>query len=111
MKLKNCRICKSTSLTKYLDLGLTPAADAFIKEEFKSSNDPVYPLEVCLCNDCGISQLNYTVDPKILYQNDYPYESSTTKTGRLHFDQFGESVVKKAVLNSDIILPSALILK
>ena len=104
MKLKNCRICKSTSLTKYLDLGLTPAADAFIKEEFKSSNDPVYPLEVCLCNDCGISQLNYTVDPKILYQNDYPYESSTTKTGRLHFDQFGESVVKKAVLNSDDLI-------
>ena len=101
MKLKNCRICKGNSFTKYLDLGSTPAADAFIKEEFKSLNDPVYPLEVCLCNDCGISQLNYTVDPKILYQNDYPYESSTTKTGRLHFDQFGESVVKKAELNFD----------
>jgi len=82
-------------------LGSTPAADAFIKEEYKSLNDPVYPLEVCLCNDCGFSQLNYTVDPKILYQNDYPYESSTTKTGRLHFDQFGESVVQKAELNSD----------
>ncbi len=101
MKLKNCRICNGNSFTKYLNLGSTPAADAFIKEEYKSLNDPVYPLEVCLCNDCGISQLNYTVDPKILYQNDYPYESSTTKTGRLHFDQFGESVVQKAELNSD----------
>ena len=101
MKLKNCRICNGNSLTDYLNLGLMPAADAFIKEEFKSLNDPVYPLEVCLCDDCGISQLNYTVDPKILFQNDYPYESSTTKTGRLHFDQFGESVVKKAELSSD----------
>ena len=101
MKLKNCRICNGNSLTDYLNLGLTPAADAFIKEELKSLNDPVYPLEVCLCDDCGISQLNYTVDPKTLFQNDYPYESSTTKTGRLHFDQFGESVVKKAALSSD----------
>ena len=101
MKLKNCRICNGNSLTDYLNLGLMPAADAFIKEEFKSLNDPVYPLEVCLCGDCGISQLNYTVDPKILFQNNYPYESSTTKTGRLHFDQFGESVVKKAELSSD----------
>ena len=101
MKLKKCRICNGNSLTDYLNLGLTPAADAFIKVELKSLNDPVYPLEVCLCDDCGISQLNYTVDPKILFQNDYPYESSTTKTGRLHFDQFGESVMKKAELSSD----------
>ena len=95
MKLKKCRICNGNSLTDYLNLGLTPAADAFIKVELKSLNDPVYPLEVCLCDDCGISQLNYTVDPKILFQNDYPYESSTTKTGRLHFDQFGITDVGK----------------
>jgi|TARA_B100001105_G_C22375834_1_gene437168 SAM-dependent methyltransferase len=101
MKLKNCRICKGNSLTDYLNLGLMPAADAFIKEEYKYLNDPVYPLEVCLCNDCGISQLNFTVDPKILYQNDYPYESSITKTGRVHWDQFAESVVQRAQLSSD----------
>ena len=101
MKLKNCRICNSSNLTNYLNLGLTPAADAFIKEEHKHIDDQVYPLEVCLCNDCGISQLNFTVDPKILYQNDYPYESSITKTGQLHWDQFAESVVQRAELSSD----------
>jgi SAM-dependent methyltransferase len=101
MKLKKCRICKGSSLIDYLNLGLMPAADAFIKEKDKSLIDPVYPLEVCLCQDCGISQLNYTVDPKILYQIDYPYESSTTRTGQLHFDDFSESVVQKAKLGSD----------
>ena len=94
MKLINCRICKSDALTNYLNLGYTPAADAFVKEEDKHLDDPVYPLEVCLCNNCGISQLNFTVDPKILYQNDYPYESSITNTGQLQWDQFAESVVQ-----------------
>ena len=44
---------------------------------------------------CGFKQLNYVVDPKILYQDDYPYESSTTKAGSLHFDKFAESVIYK----------------
>ena len=101
MKLKNCRICKSESFESYLDLGKTPAADAFVKKELLNKSDPIYPLEVCLCNNCGISQLNFTVDPKILYQNDYPYESSTTQMGRMHFEKFGKSVFKKAFLNSN----------
>ena len=101
MELKNCRVCNGNSFMPYLNLGSTPAADAFVKEELKNLTDPVYPLEVCLCNNCGISQLNFTVDPKILYQNDYPYESSTTNTGRQHFEDFGDSVVKKAKLNSN----------
>ena len=101
MELKNCRVCNGNSFMPYLNLGSTPAADAFVKEELKNLTDPVYPLEVCLCNNCGISQLNFTVDPKILYQNDYPYESSTTNTGRQHFEDFGCSVVKKAKLNSN----------
>ncbi len=101
MKLINCRICNGEDLTNYLNLGSTPAADAFVKEENKHLDDPFYPLEVCLCNDCGISQLNFTVDPKILYQNDYPYESSITKTGQLHWDQFAESVVQRAKLKHD----------
>ena len=101
MKLINCRICNGEDLTNYLNLGSTPAADAFVKEENKHLDDPLYPLEVCFCNDCGISQLNFTVDPKILYQNDYPYESSITKTGQLHWDQFAESVVQRAKLKHD----------
>src|SRR4029077_17107268 len=31
--------------------------------------------------------------PEVLYQNDYPYESSTTAAGRRHFAQFAREVV------------------
>ena len=80
MKLKNCRICNSSNLTNYLNLGLTPAADAFIKEEHKHIDDQVYPLEVCLCNDCGISQLNFTVDPLLdLMLNQFTFRGEVQK--------------------------------
>lgn len=101
MILKHCRICKGSSLQPYLDLGFTPAADSFIREQGLQQPETHYPLEVYLCNDCGMSQLGYTVPPDILYQHDYPYESSTTRAGRTHFFDFAASVVNRFHLGSE----------
>src|SRR6266704_1089055 len=89
-----CRMCHGSNLELYLDLGLTPLAD-----EFRASNKAAslaqvsYPLEVVVCMDCGLSQLSTVVAPEVLYQNDYPYESSTTAAGRQHFARFARDVV------------------
>lgn len=101
MNIKNCRICLQPQLKPYLNLGFTPAADSFITEEFIHQEDPIYPLEVNLCTNCGISQLGYTVPPEILYKYDYPYESSTTQTGRAHFFDLAGVIVKKLGLGSN----------
>lgn len=101
MILKTCRICHGSSLQPYLNLGFTPPADSFIREQGLQQPETHYPLEVYLCNDCGMSQLGYTVPPDILYQHDYPYESSTTRAGRAHFFGFASSIVKKFGLTSD----------
>lgn len=39
-------------------------------------------------------QLDYIVHPEILFQRDYPYESSTTKTGREHYYSMAADIVK-----------------
>lgn len=101
MILKACRICKGSSLQPWLNLGFTPAADSFIREQGLQQPETHYPLEVYLCNDCGMSQLGYTVPPDILYQHDYPYESSTTRAGRTHFFDFAASVVKRFDLGAE----------
>jgi SAM-dependent methyltransferase len=87
-------MCSSTELVRYLDLGDQPPADQFRTAE-QISSEPIvlYPLEVYLCETCGLSQLGYVVSPEILYQQDYPYESSTTASGRAHFAAFAHSVV------------------
>ena len=88
-----CRVCDSGRLTRFLDLGNHPPSDQFRGE--KQLNDPVtfYPLIVHICEDCGFCQLGYVVPPEILYQDNYPYESSTTEAGKRHFHDFAESVV------------------
>jgi len=59
-----------------------------------------YPLNVVICDSCGQVQLGYIVDPKTLYQNEYPYESSTTKTGKAHYFEFADSVVSRFNITS-----------
>ncbi len=88
-------MCRGDRLETFLDLGQHPPADEFRRKD--QLNLPVvhYPLEVCLCLDCGLSQLTCVVSPEILYRHDYPYEASTTATGRKHFADFADSAGRR----------------
>jgi 2-polyprenyl-3-methyl-5-hydroxy-6-metoxy-1,4-benzoquinol methylase len=81
----NCRICHSDQLTRFLDLGFTPPADDFLRPDRLEEPEVYYPLEVMICDDCRLVQLSYVVPPELLFQREYPYESSTTETGRKHY--------------------------
>jgi SAM-dependent methyltransferase len=90
----NCRLCKSQNFYPFLDLGLQPPSDQFRTNDQINNPATFYPLEVNICEDCGFVQLGYVVPPEILYQDNYPYESSTTQMGRKHYSDFSESVVE-----------------
>jgi len=94
-------MCQSPDLERYLDLGLTPLADEFRTREQAAAPQVVYPLEVYLCVRCGLSQLGLLVAPELLYQQDYPYESSTTQAGRRHFTAFAHSVAQRFGLGAN----------
>ena len=105
MNKKFCRLCKSNKLSKFLDLGLHPPSDQFISLDELTKPTIYYPLEVNTCLKCGFKQLSYVVDPKILYQKDYPYESSLTKSGNKHFDEFAFSCIAKfGLTNKDLVI-------
>jgi SAM-dependent methyltransferase len=97
----HCRMCGSTNLYKFLDLGFTPPADQFRRKDQLKEPDIYYPLDVHVCDDCGLVQLGHVVSPEVLYRNDYPYESSTTKTGHKHWSSFSKSVVDKFHLTGE----------
>ena len=96
-----CRLCSSKNLYKFLDLGLQPPSDQFLGKKQTNKETIFYPLAVNTCKICGFKQLTHVVDPKILYQQDYPYESSLTQSGLDHFDEFALSVKNQFKLNSD----------
>lgn len=95
MKATNCRMCQSTKLKQWLDLGLHPHSDHFHKEK---EAEMFYPLGVSVCEDCGLNQLTYIVAKEELYLKDYLYESSITKTASDHWQELADTVSKKIKL-------------
>jgi ubiquinone/menaquinone biosynthesis C-methylase UbiE len=101
MILKRCRLCKSKKLFKFLDLGAHPPSDQFKKKIELEIPTVYYPLQVNSCTSCGFKQLSYVVDPKILYQQNYPYESSLTSLGKKHYEEFSKSTVEEYNLSKN----------
>lgn len=79
----DCRIC-GTKTKMFLDLGTTPLANAFLREEDLEKTEPKYPLELCYCSNCNLVQLSKAISGEILFK-EYVYVSSTAKSFREHF--------------------------
>ncbi|WP_407646493.1 class I SAM-dependent methyltransferase [Henriciella aquimarina] len=71
-----CRSCGSEALTPFLDLGVTPLADRLIRPSDKGKEELTFPLVVAVCPDCSLVQITETVDPEVLFADEYPYYSS-----------------------------------
>lgn len=90
---KTCRLCGHGKLLKFLDLGFHPPSDQFKSKKQLDEPTIYYPLNVCSCLKCGFKQLDYVVDPKILYQENYPYGSSLTKAAIEHYTEFANTLI------------------
>ncbi len=98
MGLRHCRFCEGSRLSTFLDLGFTPLADSFLREGALHRPETSYPLSVSLCADCGATQLDHVVAPEVLFQRDYPYESSITVAGRTHFGRTAQTLVERLAI-------------
>ena len=98
-------MCRSEDLYQFLDLGFMPPADEFLRQEQLRYPRHYYPLEVLMCRGCGLAQLSYVVSPEVLYRHDYPYEASTTRTGREHFGRFAAETTARFGLGAkDLVI-------
>lgn len=99
--IKYCRMCKSSDMVKFLDLGFSPPSDNFLKEEQLEFPEIHYPLTVYVCNKCGLCQLGFVVAGELLFNENYPYESSVTNTGRDHFHKMAVQICNRFNITSD----------
>lgn len=88
-------MCKSKEMYKFLDLGEHPLSDAFLKKEQLPLPEPRFPLDVYFCRSCGLVQLGFVVNPELMFNKDYVYVTSVSKTHDKHFGKFAEGVVQR----------------
>jgi SAM-dependent methyltransferase len=70
-------------------LAPTPVAEKYVCKEELGQKQPMYPLDLYLCLNCGHVQLLDVVDPEFLFDN-YTYVSGNTKPLVQHFDEIAE---------------------
>jgi SAM-dependent methyltransferase len=71
-----CRSCGHPELESVLDLGTTALADRMLYPSQLDEHEPSFPLEAVFCPQCSLMQILETVDPAVLFDEDYPYFSS-----------------------------------
>ena len=89
---ETCRLCGSGDLLKVLSLTTTPLANAFVGPGDLGRQQPVYPLDVHLCNSCAHLQLLDVVDPAVLYEH-YVYVSGTSPVFVRHFKDYARYLI------------------
>jgi SAM-dependent methyltransferase len=87
-------MCHGTKLEVALKLTPTPPADAYVPAAQAEQAQPVYPIDMYLCGDCGLVQLLDVVSPQEIYV-DYIYESASSLGLDRHFDDYAQEVVDR----------------
>jgi len=80
IKHNNCRLCGSNQLDKAFSLGEQYIND-FVEED-KVTSGIKAPLDLVMCKQCSLIQLQHTAPQELLYSRHYWYRSGVTQTMR-----------------------------
>jgi SAM-dependent methyltransferase len=103
-RLTCCRSCGGSSLDVVLDLGLQPIANAFVEEANRDEPEDRFPLEIAFCQNCALVQVTETIDPDVLFGQDYPYFSSFIPALLIHSRHHAEALVKARNLGANSLV-------
>ncbi|MDP2665784.1 MAG: class I SAM-dependent methyltransferase [bacterium] len=87
-----CQICGNPKLSLVLSLGHQPVLQEYLTEEKLHEPEVTYPLNLVFCSVCGLSQLDYIIDPKLVFMPHYPYRTGLTQMLVRNFDSLAETM-------------------
>ena len=94
-EVNQCRLCNKKKLVKVINFGKIPLGNNLLEKQNLSIKAQRYPLILKNCKNCNHFQLNYSVNPKILYAKNYTYLSGTGKSMVIHLKEYSDYILKK----------------
>ncbi len=100
----NCRFCNSELTRKFVELGMSPLANSYLRSDQINQMEPYYPLHVFVCSKCLLVQLEEFETPEHIFTN-YAYFSSYSQTWVKHAEDYANTVINRFNLdkNSQVI--------
>ncbi|KGF70547.1 SAM-dependent methyltransferase [Hoeflea sp. BAL378] len=110
-----CRHCGGGDVIPFLDLGLAPPSNSYLRAEDLSRPEKHYPLVIRTCTACWLTQTEDFADREEFFSGDYAYFSSFSRTWLDHAsayvaamrDRFGlgpDSLVAEVAANDGYLL-------
>ncbi|MBS0169877.1 MAG: class I SAM-dependent methyltransferase [Nitrospira sp.] len=89
-----CRFCAAPLDKTFVDLGMSPLANSYIKASEANRMEPFYPLHVYVCSACLLVQLEEFTSPQSIF-GDYAYFSSYSESWLDHARRYVETVSER----------------
>jgi SAM-dependent methyltransferase len=94
-----CRLCNTPLDVTFVDLGMSPLCESFLKVDELNQMEAYYPLHVFVCSECFLVQLHEYVGPEQIF-TEYAYFSSFSTSWVDHAKQYCEAVKTRFNLSS-----------
>ena len=86
-----CRFCQEPLRHTFVDLGVSPLANAFVKPEGEHGMEPCFPLHAYVCDRCFLVQLEEYESPENIFE-DYVYFSSFSESWLEHCARYADKM-------------------
>ena len=105
--IEGCLSCGCTQLQEIMSFGETALADRLMTAAQLAEPEPKAPLDLMFCPECALVQIHHTVDPEVLFCNNYPYYSSVSPSLMRHFRASAEDIIRTRQLGPDSLVVEA----
>jgi len=89
-----CRFCGFHIKQTFVDLGMSPLCESFLRADQLNQMEPFYPLHVYVCGRCFLVQLQEYVSPENIF-SDYAYFSSYSDSWLAHARAYTDQMVER----------------
>ena len=91
----NCRHCNSTLEHVFLDLGFAPPSNAYLTLADLKAPETYFPLKLYVCAQCWLVQTDDYAQRTELFNSDYAYFSSVSRTWLDHATHYSEMITRR----------------
>ena len=95
-----CRHCQTPLTQRFLDLGYAPPSNAYLPPEALNAPEMTWPLRLSVCDDCFLVQTEDFTAAEALFDAEYAYFSSTSKSWLDHAARYSSMVTARFGLTS-----------
>lgn len=94
LQSRHCRFCDAVLHRTFVNLGMSPLANSYVKPGQLNAMEPFYPLHVYVCDQCLLVQLEEFEKASHIF-SDYAYFSSYSDSWLQHAKTYVDMAVKR----------------